>query len=90
MITPSKTFGKAFTLVETLVAISIIMIAIAGPFQVIEHALASAQISRDELIGNSLAQEGVEYVRSVRDGNYLYNRANPGAIPQHWFMDGID
>ncbi len=71
---------KGFTLVETLVAISIVMITLVGPFQAVEHALSASYISRDELIGSSLAQEAVEYVLNLRDNNYLWNNANPGNL----------
>jgi Tfp pilus assembly protein PilV len=67
---------RAFTLVETLVAISIIMVAIIGPFTSIENDLIAAYTSRDELIANSLAQEGIEYIHFMRDTEYLTNRMN--------------
>ncbi len=70
--------NKGFTMVETLVAITIVMITLVGPFQAVEHALTASYASRDELIGNSLAQEAVEYVLNVRDNNYLWNNATPG------------
>ena len=79
---------RGFTIVETLVAIAIIMIVLITPFHTAEVALNAANISRDELTGDSLAQEGLEYVRSVRDGNYLYNVANPGS--QVTFLAGLD
>ncbi len=78
---------KGFTLVETMVAIAIMMVAIVGPFVAIQRAVMDSYISRDELIGNSLAQEGVEYVRSIRDGNYLYNRATSGT---RWWLYGLN
>jgi Tfp pilus assembly protein PilV len=81
---------RAFTLVETLVAIAIIMIAIVGPFLEIENALTASYVARDQLIGNSLAQEAVEYVRTMRDGNYLYNHANPLVVPQLWWLQGLN
>ena len=62
---------KGFTLVETLVAITILALAIAGPFQAIQGALRNSFAARDQLVAASLAQEGVEYIRSVRDSNYL-------------------
>jgi Tfp pilus assembly protein PilV len=69
MNTPAT--ARAFTLVETLVAISILTLAILGPYEAAQHALIAAYTARDELIASSLAQEGVEYVRSQRDANYL-------------------
>jgi prepilin-type N-terminal cleavage/methylation domain len=74
-----KTPHKGFTLVETLVAISILMISIAGPYYSVYKAVQTTYIARDKLIATALAQEGIEYVRNVRDSNYLYNVANPGA-----------
>ncbi|MEK9160428.1 MAG: type II secretion system protein [Patescibacteria group bacterium] len=62
---------KGFTLIETLVAITVLALAVAGPFQAIQGALRNSFVARDQLVAASLAQEGVEYVRSVRDGNYL-------------------
>ena len=52
-----------FTLVETLIAISIVTIAISGPMLSASRALIAANIARDQLTASYLAQEGIEYVR---------------------------
>ncbi len=62
---------KGFTLIETLIAIAIIMIAITGPFAATENSIDAANISRDKTIAVFLAQEGIEYVRAVRDKVYI-------------------
>lgn len=62
---------KGFTLVETMVAISILAIALVGPFTAVQSALTSSYVARDRLVASTLAQEGLEYVRSIRDNNYL-------------------
>ncbi len=62
---------KGFTLVETLVSIAIIMIAITGPFAITENAIRATTISRDKSIATFLAQEGIEYVRAIRDKIYI-------------------
>jgi Tfp pilus assembly protein PilV len=54
-----------------MVAISILAIALMGPFTAVQNALTSSYVARDRLIASTLAQEGLEYVRSVRDNNYL-------------------
>ena len=66
---------KAFTLVETMVAIAVLAIALIGPFLAVDSARDASYVARDELIASSLAQEGMEYVRSVRDDNYLNSRS---------------
>lgn len=67
---------KGFTLVETMVAIAVLAIALVGPYSAVETALNASYVARDELIASSLAQEGMEYIRSIRDNNYLNNRVS--------------
>ncbi len=62
---------KGFTLVETMVAITILTLAVSGAFLAANTALIAANISRDQLIASYLAQEGVEYARMKRDNTYL-------------------
>jgi len=85
---PDRLQPRAFTLVETLVAVAILTIAMVGPYTVAKHSIDAADIARDELAASNLAQEGLEYVRSVRDGNYLYNISNPGS--QRSWLYGLD
>lgn len=65
-----------FTLVETMVAITVLSIALVGPYIAVNNALTASYVARDKLIASSLAQEGMEYIRSVRDANYLNSRAS--------------
>jgi len=67
---------QGFTLVETLVAIFILVMSITGPLFIAQQSFTSAATARDRTTASFLAQEGVEYVRSVRDHNYLANNAN--------------
>ena len=62
---------RGFTLIETLVAITIITIAVSGPLFTASRAIVAAQIARDQLTASYLAQEGIEYVRAMRDNEYL-------------------
>lgn len=66
-----KKQNRAFTLVETMVAISIMMLAILGPLSIASSGLRNAIFARDQITAYYLAQEGIEYVRYVRDNNYI-------------------
>ena len=66
---------NGFTLVETLVAISLLVISIAGPMSLAAQSLSSAFYARDQMTAFHLAQEAIEAVRFVRDGNILINNA---------------
>lgn len=79
---------RGFTLIETMVAIAILTIAIIGPMFALQQGVVSSYTARDRLVASNLAQDGVEFVHAVRDKNYLYNIANPGA-PRSWFF-GLD
>lgn len=76
-----------FTLVETLVAIAVLTISIVGPFQIVQGVLQDSYLVRDQLIAGGLAQEGMEYVRQIRDSNYIY--ANHTATSRPWLY-GLD
>jgi prepilin-type N-terminal cleavage/methylation domain-containing protein len=79
---------RGFTLIETMVAVSILTLAVAGPLFTANRAIVAAQIARDQLTASSLAQEGIEYVRAMRDNEFL------GAYPTDagWanFISGIE
>ncbi len=62
---------KGFTLIETMVAIAILALSIVGPMMVANRAIVAAETSRDQLTASYLAQQGIEYVRAVRDNTYL-------------------
>lgn len=62
---------KGFTLIEALVAVTILTIAVVGPLYTASRAIVAAQSARDQLTASYLAQEGIEYARAVRDDNFL-------------------
>lgn len=62
---------RGFTLLETLVAITVLLMALTGPFAIAQQSLKSSYYARDQVTAFYLAQEGIEYVRAMRDGNYL-------------------
>src|SRR5258708_2821268 len=62
---------RGFTLLETMVAVTLLAVAIVAPMQLTAQSLASAYYARDEVTAFYLAQEGIEAVRNVRDNNIL-------------------
>ncbi len=60
---------QGFTLVETLVAVAILMIAIAGPLTIANQALITALGSRNVMIATYLAQDGMESIKNIKDNN---------------------
>jgi len=82
---------KGFTLVETMVAITIITLAVAGPMFAASRAVVAAQGARYQLIASHLAQEGIEYVRLMRDNEYLATRPGGSHVsgdPWDNFLNG--
>lgn len=60
---------RGFTLIESLVAVTILITAILGPMSIASSGIAAATYARDQATAFFLAQEGLEYVRNVRDSN---------------------
>ena len=73
-MTLSKIQKKSgFSLVETLVAIAILMIAVVGPMTLAWSSIAASNDARNEITATYLAQESLEYVRNIRDGIIVNN-----------------
>lgn len=68
---------KGFTIIETLVAIAILMISIVGPLTIAHKGLLAALYAHDQVTASYLAQDAMEYIKNVRDNN-LINR------PEDW------
>jgi len=64
---------KGFTLIETLVALSIFLISIVGIMTVLSSGLTDINSAKKKMTATFLAQEGIEYVRNIRDTNVLYS-----------------
>ncbi len=84
---------RGFTLIEALVAVTIVTFAVTGPLFTANRAIVAAQNTRLQLTASYLAQEGVEYVRAMRDDTYLaaYQRGGPNVSRDAWseFINGL-
>ena len=61
----------AFSLIEALVAISILIIGILSAFILVIRTLGNTPNIQSRLIASNLAQEGMELVRQIRDTNFV-------------------
>lgn len=68
---------RGFTLLEALIGIAIVMVAITATFGATQSGLQSAIESRDQITAFYLAQEGIEYIRNIRDTNGLQSPSAP-------------
>ena len=62
---------KGFTLIETLIAITVLLIAVVAPLTLAQDGITAARLAQDQIVAFYLAQEGVEVVRNMRDENKL-------------------
>lgn len=63
---------RGFTLIETLVAISIFSISILAMMAVLADGISDTNYAKTKITASYLAQEGIEYVRNMRDNHVLY------------------
>ena len=63
--------NKGFTLLETLVAVGLLMVAVVGPLTIAQKSLSSSYYTRDRITAYYLAQDAIEFVRSARDNASL-------------------
>lgn len=66
-----KDTRKGFTLLETFVAVTILVVAILGPFELARRSIASATVSQNRITAFYLAQEALEFIKNKRDNNYF-------------------
>lgn len=71
----ASTLCPGFTLVETILAITVIGLVITAAAQLTQSSLNVGRISTHELVAYHLAEEGLEVMRAQRDTNWLKNYA---------------
>jgi prepilin-type N-terminal cleavage/methylation domain-containing protein len=62
-------YKKGFTLIEALVAISIILVGVTAAFTVAKFGIQSSSAIRNRVTAMFLAQEAMETVRALKDSN---------------------
>lgn len=71
--TPYSIHARGFTLLETMIAVTLLSVAIVAPMTLTAQSLGSAYYARDQVTAFYLGQEALETVRNVRDNNILAN-----------------
>ena len=69
-------YQAGFTILETLVAISILVVALTAPLAIVSQALQSSYFARDQVTAYFLAQEAIEFLRNKRDNAGLQSSAS--------------
>jgi len=62
---------KGFTLVETLIAISILMISVAAPLSLAAKGIQAANLAKQQIVAYYLAQDAYEVIKNITDTNKL-------------------
>jgi hypothetical protein len=61
--------NSGFTIIETLVAITILMVAIVGPLTIAHKGLLAAVYSSQQITASYLAQDAIEFLKNVKANN---------------------
>src|SRR3989338_6006412 len=75
-------FREGFTLLETLVAVAILMIAVGSAFGLAPQGLMGARFAKNQTTANYLAQDALEAVNNIRD-NSMFFSPDP-SNPYNW------
>lgn len=60
---------KGITLIETVVAVTVLTFALGGPFLLAAKSLRSAAYAREEIAAARLGEEALEVLHNMRDNN---------------------
>ena len=72
---PAKPWQSAgFSLLETTIAIAILVAAIIGPMALSSQSIRSASVAKNTIMASNLAQEGLELVKNIRLNNRISGR----------------
>jgi prepilin-type N-terminal cleavage/methylation domain-containing protein len=65
--------NQGFTIVESLVAISILTVSILATYTAVQGSLKSSNVAKDKITAFYLAQEAVEFIKNLKDENSLHD-----------------
>ncbi|NQU82779.1 MAG: type II secretion system protein [Parcubacteria group bacterium] len=71
---------KGFTIVELLVAITVMAVSIVAVYGLIPASIKISVTNTNKYIATQLAREGIEIVRNIRDSNWLEQMESSTAL----------
>lgn len=80
----NKYFLKGFTIIESLVAVSVLMIAVTGPLALAARGLSYSQYAKDQITAFYLASEAIEAVKNIRDANMIDPQDDGNGNKKDW------
>lgn len=84
----TKKQNRGFTIIESLVAIAVVLVGVAAAFSAAQLGLFSSTSVRNRVTAVYLAQEAMEGVKNVKDSNVL-KVSSPGGSSTDW-LEGLD
>ncbi len=85
--------AAGFSIIEAMVAITVLLIAFAGPLSIVGHSLQTALLAQENITAFFLAQEGIELVLERRDSAVLEKitqSTNPADYWKWWPSECYD
>lgn len=81
---------EGFTLVETLIAVLILVTSVVTPLSIASQAMVYSATARDQIIASNLAQEAIDFIRNERDRSALnISAANPARFQNFLSKFGV-
>ncbi len=84
-----KNTKLGFTLLETLVAISIFTLSVLALLVILSQGISDTNFAKNKIVATYLAQSGVERMRNTRD-NYMLYDATDAQAGWESFTQGVD
>lgn len=75
-IRPTRITNSGQSLLETIMALGIILIAVTATIGLLISTMKTGKTSTNRIIAANLAREGIEAARQIRDSNWLRIQAN--------------
>jgi Tfp pilus assembly protein PilV len=79
---------RGFTVVETLVAIFVLLIVTTGPLSFVQSGLRSSFMARDQIVAFYLAQDALEMIKNKLDNTYFEVIGTSGDYTE--WLNGLD